>query len=106
MSNEHDNWEDTAGSLIRAVLVVIILAALAAFAGCGQAPIERAPITPVIVYDIGGFIVREFQLRDGTHCVLVANGVTCDWGHPAPTVAMPVVGDAYVTAEGQLSWTR
>jgi ferric-dicitrate binding protein FerR (iron transport regulator) len=60
-----------------------IFVALVLLAGCERVNVTPAAEVSVKTYETGmGYRVREFNLEDGTRCVVVVDtGITCDWGH-------------------------
>jgi hypothetical protein len=65
-----------------------LLIAAAALAGCGPAGPDAEVKAKYVTYRVGGRLVQEFQLFDGTRCVVyVGYNIDCDWRR---VVAVPV----------------
>jgi hypothetical protein len=90
MSNQSD--DSRAGDVVRAVLIVAILAILGALVGCKSNSEGE-------IFGYGN--VHEHALADGTRCAVLdsyyGGGITCDWDSPqAPTARAQTLEFAYV----------
>ncbi len=64
------------------ISTVKILALCALLVGCDDAAMLNTN-RQFVRYNVGGSSVKEFQLNDGTRCVLyVGANVTCEWQQP------------------------
>ncbi len=61
-----------------------VLALALLCAGCARVvdgkEVISANLESLEIYDVGGYIVRDFRLTDGTRCVTMSSGgIDCDW---------------------------
>jgi hypothetical protein len=70
--------------LMFAILAVIVLAAACKIEGAVSTSREAPAEVDATSFYLDGYLVQDFRLRDGTHCVALARsgGITCNWTTP------------------------